>query len=72
MIVSVSAAHAHSPGTADALLRELSLSKTSALETFSSSFPDMVGKAYRVSLAHPFATQWGPAEFNLEVVAVCR
>ena len=42
------AAHAHSPATADALLREFSLSRTAHLQAFSNSFPDMIGKAYRV------------------------
>ncbi|ORY32592.1 hypothetical protein BCR39DRAFT_523044 [Naematelia encephala] len=43
----VMAANAHSKGTADALLDEFADSKTAALEGFSRSFPDMIGKAYR-------------------------
>lgn len=43
------AAQAHSPGTAAALTRELSLSQTARLEGFTKSIPDMIPKAYRVS-----------------------
>lgn len=44
------AAHAHSPGTADALLREFSLSQNVKLDGLTKSFPNMIGKAYRVRL----------------------
>jgi 3-hydroxyisobutyrate dehydrogenase-like beta-hydroxyacid dehydrogenase len=45
----VAAAQAHSPGTAAALTRELSLSQTARLEGITKSIPDMIPKAYRVS-----------------------
>ncbi|RSH81526.1 hypothetical protein EHS25_006148 [Saitozyma podzolica] len=40
-------AQAHSPGTAAALTRELSLSQTARLEGITKSIPDMIPKAYR-------------------------